>query len=164
MRSSLFTILVFTFFSVLLTSCASSTIIQTDPPGAQVFIDGVLAGTSPVHMTNKKVVTSCTDIRIEKEGYERLLTDICRDEEPAIGPIIGGFFFGIPWLWAFEYQASHFYTLEPVEGTKEVLKKPNDTLKTKQQQLMELKELYEKNLITEEEYTKAKEAILKKYF
>lgn len=144
---------------ILLTSCRSTTLIQTEPPGATVYVDGINVGKSPVSIGNSKIVTSCTDIRIEKEGYERMVTEICRDEEPAIGPIIGGFFFVFPWLWSFDYQPSHFYELTPIAGTN-----TSTGEKTKEQQLMELKSLYEKQLITEEEYTKAKEAIMKKYY
>ena len=94
------------------------TVIQTEPAGATVYIDGRNAGPSPVEMADTKVVTSCTDIRIEKDGYQRKVTEICRDEQPAVGPIIGGFFLLVPWLWAYEYQPSHFYELKPIEEEK----------------------------------------------
>ena len=150
------------FIAILLfPSCKSYTLIQTGVTGASgetnatVYIDGVNAGSAPVTMSNKKVVTSCTDIRIEKEGYETISTEICRDEEIDIGPAIGGFFVGIPWLWCLKYSPSHYYELQPLKAVT-----PNNNTQSTEQKLLELKQLFEKQLITEEEYKKSKEKIL----
>ncbi|MBT3302783.1 MAG: PEGA domain-containing protein [Bacteroidetes bacterium] len=142
---------------IVLSSCSSTTLIETDPAGAIVYIDGVNKGQSPVRMTNSKIISSCTDIRIEKEGYERLYDEICREEEPAAGPIVCGYFFLVPLLWAFDYNPSHFYELTPLP-----LKPDSEGMKpeTMEEKLLRFKALFEKGLITEEEYKKAKEKIL----
>jgi len=156
---------------ILFASCRSMTVIQTEPAGATVYIDGRNAGPSPVEMVDTKVVTSCTDIRIEKDGYQRKHTEICRNEQPAVGPIIGGFFLLVPWLWAFEYQPSHFYELKPLETEEKsatTTKSANSTenLKdtkaeeTMDEKLIKLKDLYEKGLITEDEYKAQKAKVL----
>ncbi len=157
--------------STILTSCMSSTVITANAPNATVYIDGVHSGKTPVTMKNKKVITTCTDIRIEKEGYETMLTQICRDEAPDIGPIVAGFCITIPWLWGYKYYPSHYYALEkkddaiaPQDNTKETEDQETD-FNTKPEnsipdQLKSLKKLHDQGLITDDEYKKAKAEIL----
>ena len=57
-------------------------------------------------------------------------------------------------LWAFDYKPNYFYELTPIE--REI----NYNSESKEDKLIELKKIYEKGLITEEEYKKAKERIL----
>lgn len=102
---------------VICSSCMSTTVISTQQKDADVYFDGEYKGKSPVKVGNTKVVTTCTDIRIEKEGYETLMTQICRDEELAAGPIAGGacllaIALPVPWLWSFKYKKSHHYILK----------------------------------------------------
>jgi len=150
-----------------LTSCISSTVIQSNVPNATVYIDGEHAGTTPVTMKNSKVVSTCTDIRLEKEGYETLTSQICRDEEIDVVPAIAGFCLTVPWLWVYKYNPSHYYELKkneniigPIKKKKEVEKSPSKEQKNKIEKLKELKDLFDQGLITEDEYKKAKADIL----
>lgn len=100
---------------VISSSCMSTTIISTEQKEADVYFDGEYKGKSPVKVGNTKVVSTCTDVRIEKEGYETLMTQICRDEELAAGPIVAGtclLAFPVPWLWSFKYKKNHHYILK----------------------------------------------------
>ncbi|MFT4898398.1 MAG: hypothetical protein ACI9U0_000181 [Flavobacteriales bacterium] len=157
--------------SIMLTSCMSSTVITANAANATVYIDGVHSGKTPVTMKNKKVITTCTDIRIEKDGYETMLTQICRDEAPDLGPIVAGFCITIPWLWGYKYYPSHYYALEkkdytvaPEYNTKETedpaAGSNTKTEKSVADQLKDLKSLYDQGLITDDEYKKAKAEIL----
>ena len=104
---------VFVAFSILLTSCASSTMIISEPPGAKVYLDGESVGKTPIRMSDTKIVGSCTEVVLKKEGYEDFYTSICRDEQADVGAIIGGVLFLFPFLWTMKYKPVHRYELMP---------------------------------------------------
>lgn len=149
--------------SVLLASCASTTMIQSEPSGAKVYIDGQPAGTTPYYHTDTKIVGSNTMVRLEKEGYETLNTRFSRTEQPDVGAIIGGLFVWVPFLWVMKYDPVHSYkltpTLEPVQYDNK--KAPaTENINSKESRLQQLKELYEKELITKDEYDAQRKKIL----
>jgi hypothetical protein len=106
-------IMVFMAAAIFLSSCSSSTLIQTVPSNARVTIDGERVGTTPYTHTDTKIIFSNTTIVLEKEGYEPFATTITRNEEPNVGAIIGGIFIWPIWLWALDYKASRTYELRP---------------------------------------------------
>lgn len=93
--------------------CASSTVLQTQPPGARVTINGIVVGQTPYRMTDTKTIFSSTPVRFEYPGYAPLDVLIPRTEELDPLPFIAGFFCLIPWLWAGKYQDAHTYQLQP---------------------------------------------------
>ena len=103
-----------TAISLLLSSCVSSTRIVTIPPDAKIYIDDEYVGNTPYLMSDSKIVGSCTDITIKKEGYMDFYTQICKDEEVNPGAIVGGIFLTFPFLWVMKYKAKHTYELEPI--------------------------------------------------
>jgi hypothetical protein len=107
--------------SILFTSCASTTLINSTPSGAELYINEEAVGVTPYSMTDTKIVGSCSSIRIEKEGYNEFYTTICRTEEVDGGAVVGGFFFWPAWLWAMKYKSSHYYKLTPKTGEEESL-------------------------------------------
>lgn len=147
--------------AVLLASCSSTTIIQSTPSKANVFIDGALVGTTPYQHTDSKIVGSSMVIKIEKEGYKPLVTTITRDEQVDVGAVIGGVFLTVPFLWTMKYNPTHNYQLLPVVPAEEV-KASTVALpqKSKADQLRELKALVDDKVITTEEFEKEKAKIL----
>jgi hypothetical protein len=101
--------------AIFLSSCASTTLIQSVPSGAKVYVDGATVGTTPHTHTDKKIIFSNTSVVLEKEGYEPFATTITRSEEPNVGAIIGGFFIWPIWLWALDYKPMRTYELRPAE-------------------------------------------------
>ena len=85
--------------ATLFTSCASRTLIQSNPIGAKVYIQGEYAGTTPYSYKDTKIVGSTTDLKIEKEGYEPFSTSFSRNEKADVGAIIAGVFVLVPFLW-----------------------------------------------------------------
>jgi hypothetical protein len=98
----------------LLSGCASTTIINSAPNGAKVYIDGEPVGNTPYTYTDTKIVGSTTPVRLVKDGYEDYNTLLKRNEEANVGAIIGGIFLLFPFLWTMDYKASHTYELTPV--------------------------------------------------
>lgn len=145
--------------AILITSCASRTLIKTTPEGAKVFIENAYVGTTPYSYSDTKIVGSTTSLRLEKEGYEPLSTTFSRNEKADVGAIIGGVFVLFPFLWTMKYNPERVYDLQPISGsTKSTSDTVNKTLKDK---LTELKQLFDDKLITKEEYDQQKERLLK---
>jgi len=104
--------------SVLLTSCASTTMILSIPDGAKLYLNEEIAGTTPYTHSDTKIVGSTTRVRLEKEGYETFYTSFSRDEEVDVGAIIGGIFVLVPFLWIMKYKPIHTYELKPCSSEK----------------------------------------------
>jgi hypothetical protein len=93
---------------LLFSGCASTTLIQSDPTGAKVYIDDEPQGFTPFTYSDTKIVGSYTYVRLEKEGYLPFTTVLTRDEEVDVAPIIGGFCGVWPlWLWFMKYKPIH---------------------------------------------------------
>lgn len=121
-------------------------------------------GKTPFQYTDTKIVGSSTSIVLEKEGYTPFITSLSRSEQPDIGAIIGGIFVYVPFLWTMKYNPVHTYTLSPVDAVTEesinVTDAPTDLNKSKEEKLTELKNLFDKKLITTEDYNAQKQKIL----
>ena len=152
--------------TILLTSCASSTMIQSIPTEAKLYIDGEYKGETPYKHEDTKIVFSSTDVKLTKEGYKDYLATFKRDEEIDAVPIIVGLFFLWPvWLWALKYDPARTYELEPIDNfPKSNIETPilnvEPSTKSKADQLRELKQLLDEGILTKEEYEKEKNKIL----
>jgi len=164
--------------SILFAGCASSTLIQSSPPGAKVYIDGEPAGVTPCWYTDTKITGSITDVDLVKEGYEPFYTSFTRTEQVNVGAIIGGFFFMVPFLWTMEYKPTHNYELVPLRQqpqqipeevltpsvTEPQLKQAEQPeaqpVSSKANRLRELKKLLDEKLINNADFEKQKQKIL----
>jgi hypothetical protein len=99
--------------TVLFASCSSATLIQTNPGGAKLYMNGEYMGVTPYSYSDTKIVGSTTDVRLEKEGFETLHTTLSRNERADVGAIVGGLFFLFPFLWTMKYNPTHTYELRP---------------------------------------------------
>ena len=99
--------------AILFASCSSTTLIQSSPSGAKVYLNGEYTGVTPYTHTDTKIVGSSTQVRLEKEGYETLNTAFSRNEDADVGAIIGGIFFLFPFLWTMKYKPVRTYELVP---------------------------------------------------
>ncbi len=154
--------------AIFFSSCSSTTLIQSVPSGAKIYIDGQVAGTTPYEYMDTKIVGSTTSIKLEKEGYQPLFTNFSRNEDADVGAIIAGCFVVIPFLWAMKYKPAHLYELETVQNNQlqpqQNLQKPAEPIqkdtKSKADRLRELKQLLDEKLITKDDYEKQKAKIL----
>ena len=93
---------------ILAASCASSTMIKTVPPGAEVYINSELKGVSPYKLTDSKIIMAKTYISLKAEGYTDFQTILVKDEAANIGAIVGGVLLFWPLLlWSTEYNPEH---------------------------------------------------------
>ena len=102
---------------ILFTSCASTTMIESNPSGAQVYISEEHVGKTPYSYKDTKIAGSCTTLKLKKEGYETFQTNLCRNEQADVGAIIAGFFFLVPFLWTMKYKPTHHYDLTPITNS-----------------------------------------------
>ncbi len=144
--------------SILLTSCVSSTVIQSKPSGANLYINDEPVGKTPYNYNDKKIVGSFNNIRLEKEGYETFYTSFSRDEELNVGALVGGIFLLFPFLWIMDYKPNHIYELKPAGENYQP--KKTTISQSKAKKLRELKQLLDDDILTKQEYEKEKAKIL----
>ncbi len=147
---------------ILLPSCVSTTMIQSSPSSAKIYIDGQPSGTTPYTYSDTKIVGSVTTVRLEKEGYEQLNTTFSRSEQADVGAIIGGIFVLFPFLWTMKYNPTHTYEMNPISDEKpsSALEQSPENTKSKADRLRDLKGLLDDEILTQEEYEKEKQKIL----
>lgn len=167
---------------VLFSSCVSSTLIQSTPSGAKVYINGESVGNTPYIHRDSRIVGTITNIDLVKEGYNTLYTSIERAEQINPEAILGGLFFAVPFLWMMDYKPTHTYELVPIEYNRPVINSNTEpmhiesekTIKnqtdlqqqsttanpTKLERLKELKQLLDAELITKEDFENQKQRIL----
>lgn len=149
--------------SILFSSCASTTMIRSNPSGANVYLNGESVGTTPYPHRDTKIVGSTTTVRLEKEGYAPFETAFSRNEEADVGAIIGGLFFVFPFLWTMKYKPMHTYDLQGEFGVdqNQFMLQPQPVMSPyKADQLRELKQLLDEEVITQQEYETQKGKLL----
>jgi len=109
-----FIALITTFFFLL--GC-STTLINTKPTGAEVYIDGQLKGKTPYSYTGSTFFTVPNQkmITLKKEGYGEASHQIARKTNWAC--IVVGVCLFFPILfWCSEYPPEYTFALEKLEG------------------------------------------------
>lgn len=147
---------------IFLSSCASTTLIESDPSRATVYIDNQKKGTTPYNYSDTKISGSAINVTLKKEGYEDFKTTIIRNERPDAGAIVGGFFVLIPFFWTMQYDANHKYELEPLEisNDENIDINENSAESNSTNELVKLKNLLDQKIITTEDFTTLKVSIL----
>jgi len=98
--------------TIFITGCTSTTLIQSTPSGADVYIDNQKMGVTPYTYSDQKIVGSSTPILLKKAGYKDLNVMLQRTEQADVGAIIGGCLVLVPFLWVCDYNPMHNYSLE----------------------------------------------------
>ena len=93
-------------------SCASTTVINSSPSGAKLYIDGSLVGKTPYTYSDTKIVGSTTMIKLKKDGCQTFNGTMARSEKFEVGPCIGGVLVLVPFLWVMGYNPSRTFELE----------------------------------------------------
>lgn len=101
---------------ILAAGCANTTVLQTNPSDASVYIKGEKMGTTPYTHKDMKIAGASTMITFKKEGYEDYSTTLRKVEKWNIGALITGLLFVYPLFWILGYDEVHTYDLfEAVE-------------------------------------------------
>src|SRR4051812_40599743 len=67
-------------FTAVFFACAHQARIETDPPGAEVYVNGEQVGISPVEMTDEPGWSREYEITIKKPGYELTQVTVSQSE------------------------------------------------------------------------------------
>ncbi len=113
--------------ALLLVGCSSATLINSEPQGAQVFVDGEMKGTTPYTYSDRKTIGSTTNILLKKEGYEEYNMLLVRNEEFDAAACAGGVFTLVPFLWVQKYSPERTLELVGLDGTDEIDTSPEPT-------------------------------------
>lgn len=150
---------------IALCGCESSTLIQSTPEGANVYVDGKNVGMTPYLYTDDKIIFSKTPLRLEYEGYQTVDYVLCRNEQPEVGPIVGAFFTsGITLLWGLGYNPEQNFEMIPDSAIYEPGPvRPSPDLNAMASELKIIKDLKDQGILTDEEYQAQKKKILEKY-
>lgn len=110
--------------ALVMAGCTSTTMLNSIPEGASVYVDGSPIGLTPVQYSDKGILFTSKHVEFKKEGYQAKALTITHDSF-AVGPCIGAWFVLIPALWMFEYQPQYSVQLNPVETNQKPAGTPN---------------------------------------
>ncbi len=106
-------LIVLVILCFLFVGCSSSTLINSRPEGAALYIDGVRVGLTPYKYSDTAPLGTSKAVRLEKQGYKPLNTTIRKDEFK-VGPCIGGVLVLFPFIWLLGYPDMYEYPLESI--------------------------------------------------
>ena len=123
--TTLTSLLLIAGFVLSTSSCASTTIINSHPQGAKVYMNQEYMGVTPYTYTDTKVVGTSTIVKLTKDGYQDTNVILTRNEQVDVGAIIGGLCVWVPFLWVMGYNPSHTYELYLLGAQSKIPLKPS---------------------------------------
>jgi hypothetical protein len=108
-------LVVVALFAALLSGCVMNTMVTIDsqPQGAEVFIDGKPVGETPTQTRLSNAAWEDPIVRLTKEGHRTVVDDL--DKEIKIFNGIVGFFWWPTWLWVWGPDNIQYYYLAEEE-------------------------------------------------
>ena len=100
---------------VLLSSCASSTMLSSNPAGATVYLDQAQIGVTPFTYSDTKISGAKTNLRLSLSGYSDLYVTIKKDELNAGRLVVGLFLWWPTLIWCTEYQGNYLFNMIKIE-------------------------------------------------
>lgn len=94
---------------LLMVSCSSTTVIKTNDPEVNIYVDGAYLGKGSSLYTDKKISWLDTKVRMQKDGCQDEFAVFSKDETLDVLPFVTGFLFLLPFLWTMKYNAVHEY-------------------------------------------------------
>jgi len=94
-----------------LMGCASKTLIKSRPQGAEVYIDNVRKGVTPLPYSDTAIAGATKPLKLKKEGY-KTFEGVIRKSEFQAGPCIGGVLVLFPFIWILGYPGEYEFELE----------------------------------------------------
>lgn len=108
---------VLNFFAV---GCASKTVIKSRPDGAEVYIDNIRKGVTPLQYSDTAIAGSTKRLVLKKEGYKNFDT-VMRKSEFQAGPCLGGVLVLFPFVWILGYPDEYEFELEKLKEKQSML-------------------------------------------
>ena len=92
----------------------STTILKSKPSEAKLYLNREFKGVTPYTHSDMALAGTTKEVKLEKEGYKDFTGSIKRNR-PSVLPIIGGFIFILPFLWATEYPPEYTFEMDKLK-------------------------------------------------
>lgn len=154
---------------LLLTGCAQTTQILSEPAGANVYLNGRLKGQTPLKLTTTISNHGEIPISLSHPGHESLDTFLTKTGETDKLLRILGYIAVIPLDYDRKFKPQYKYILKPKQQKSSEVFKNDEKDETgevntldpnKIEKLKKIQKAYKENLITREEYISLKKDIL----
>ncbi|MGB3976443.1 MAG: PEGA domain-containing protein [bacterium] len=97
---------------VFLAGCASITTINSNPSGAELWLDGMRMGTTPYTHSDTDISFSSKTVQLRLAGYRDFTGAIKRDKVNTQNAILSFLCFWPTLLWSWEYPPSYTFDLQ----------------------------------------------------
>jgi hypothetical protein len=107
------------FIALGCAGCATTamTKIDSSPQGAQVYLDGVAVGKTPLDLElDNTLQAGSRTLRFEAPGYDVLNTTIS-NSEVNVANAVGARLCLFPILWLHQAKAYNYYVMKPLQAT-----------------------------------------------
>ena len=140
----------------------STTVIQSSPSGAKLYLDGQSVGITPYTYSDKKIIGTKHFFKLEKEGFVPEYGSFSRNAHWNKKAVLLGCFTVVPFLWAKDYSPEYVFDLRPIITIIEPEKVIVNPVapKTKAQRIFDLQLQLEAKTITQEAFDLEKKKIL----
>ena len=98
----------------LLGGCASTILLESEPPGARVVVDGAYLGRAPVRYTDTAPVGTVHRVDLYLQGYDDLHGSFARNGPIDPGAVCGGLVCLVPLAWVQDYPRSRRFLMRQV--------------------------------------------------
>ncbi len=95
----------------LLGGCASTILLESEPPGARVVVDGAYLGRTPVRYTDTAPVGTVHRVDLYLQGYDDLHGSFARNGPINPGAVCGGLVCLVPLAWVQDYPRSRRFLM-----------------------------------------------------
>jgi hypothetical protein len=105
-------LMAFVIMAVQFIGCSSTTMINSSPQGAQVYLNGEYKGQTPYKLTDTKTTGAVTEVVLKHDEYATFSAPLVKSEQVNVGAVVGGLFFLFPFIWTMGYSPTHTYILQ----------------------------------------------------
>ncbi len=100
----------------MLSACATSTTIRSQPLGAKAYVDEQYLGETPVRFSDSSPFWTKRQLLLKKDGYQDKSVPLSKNEL-RVGPLIGTILVLVPVFWLFGYPNDFTFEMLPAAST-----------------------------------------------
>jgi len=101
--------------SAMVSACATTTTINSRPPGARVYVEDQYLGDTPVPFSDSSAFWTKRTAVLKEDGYQDK-TVVLKKNELRTDTLIGTVFLLVPVFWLFGYPSNMTFELDPLHA------------------------------------------------
>ncbi len=148
---------------VILSSCLSTTRIESIPSNAKLYINGEFVGNTPYTYSDKKISGSRQEVKLVKDGFEPYIDEFSRNQKLEPNALYFGVFL-VPLFWLKEYDEVQTFDLntagKKIPEPQMLLERTVDSGPNPDELLRDLQFRYDNKFIDKKTYDREKKRIL----